>query len=87
MGIELWRAGGNVPLRNLGVVQTKFQTATPRGSFDYAVGVSPISLAQPPPYMVCRWLLVLRSTFFTANDCSKGNITQEHYTPNANRTM
>ena len=56
--------GGNVPHRKLGVVQTKFQTATPMGSFDYAVGVSPISLAQPPPYTVCRWLFVLRSTFF-----------------------
>ena len=25
--------------------------------------------------------------FSTANDCSKGNTTQEHYTPNANQTM
>ena len=56
--------GGNVPLRNLGGVQTKFQTDTPAGSFDYAVGVSPISLAQPPPYTVCGWLFVLCSTVF-----------------------
>ena len=30
--------GGNVPLRNLGGVQTKFQTDTPMGSFVYAEG-------------------------------------------------
>ena len=29
------------------------------------MGVSPISLAQPPPYTVCRWLFVLRSTVFS----------------------
>ena len=116
-------SSGNVALRTLGGVQTKFQTATPMGSLAYAEGYVCLNFElflvggaglkfywydpefwvralpaaggsfksyrffSPHPTRSVGGCLYCVLRFFTANYCSKGNITQEHYTPNANRTM
>ena len=74
----------------IGGTGLKFYSYAPDPSVRHvAAGGSFANFIGSAPTLHGLWVVVCIAFygFLTANDCSKGNTTQEHYTPNTNQTM